>query len=74
MKITVNGDKITIERMSVLDFLSSIEIDPARVAVELNLDILPKNDYATTLLADEDRLEIVHFVGGGDKNRLKANG
>lgn len=65
MGITVNGDRVTIEEMSVLDFLLMTEIDPARVAVELNLDILPKNNYATTLLKHGDRLEIVQFVGGG---------
>jgi sulfur carrier protein len=36
-----------------------------RVAVELNLDIVPRDRWATTALKDGDRLEIVHFVGGG---------
>ena len=40
-------------------------IDPRRVAVEHNLTIVPKDRYATTLLREGDRLEIVHFVGGG---------
>lgn len=68
MEITVNGDRVTIEEVSVLDFLLMTEIDPARVAVELNLDILPKSGYSTTLLRDGDRLEIVQFVGGGQQN------
>lgn len=67
MEITVNGEKRTIEAMSVLSFLESIEIDPKRVAVELNLEILPKADYAATLLKDGDQMEIVHFVGGGSQ-------
>ncbi len=46
-------------------YLKEIEIDPQRVAVELNLDILPKGEYDTTQLKDGDRIEIVHFVGGG---------
>jgi sulfur carrier protein len=65
MEITVNGEKTTVEQMSVLFFLQKIAIDPKRVAVELNLDILPKDEYGTTLLKDGDQLEIVHFVGGG---------
>jgi sulfur carrier protein len=65
VQITVNGEERTIAAMSVLDFLGSLGIDPQRVAVELNLDILPKNDYASTELKEGDRLEIVHFVGGG---------
>ncbi len=65
MQITVNGETAVIAKMSVLDYLRTLEIDPARVAVELNLDILPKAKYAETVIADGDRIEIVHFVGGG---------
>ncbi|ABQ27811.1 sulfur carrier protein ThiS [Geotalea uraniireducens] len=65
MEITVNGDSTTIEKMSVLSYLQTLDIDPRRVAVELNLDILPKVDYETTIINDGDRIEIVHFVGGG---------
>ncbi len=65
VQIVVNGEVRTVAAMSVLTFLASLGIDPQRVAVELNLDILPKSDYATTELKEGDRLEIVHFVGGG---------
>ena len=65
MRIFVNGEEQTIESTSVLAYLKEIEIDPQRVAVELNLDILPKGEYDTTQLKDGDRIEIVHFVGGG---------
>ncbi len=65
MEITVNGEKKSVNPMSVLQFLDSIGIDQRRVAVEYNLDILPKDTYETTILKDGDRLEIVHFVGGG---------
>jgi sulfur carrier protein len=65
MQITINGENRTITSMTVLDYLRSLDIDPVRVAVELNLDILPKAEYAATTLADGDRIEIVQFVGGG---------
>jgi sulfur carrier protein len=65
VKIVVNGEERTVAAMSVLDFLASLGIDSQRVAVELNLDILPKSDYASTEIKEGDRLEIVHFVGGG---------
>ena len=65
MQIIVNGEPATISGMSVLHYLESLSIDPQRVAVELNLDILPKVEYGTTLLKEGDRIEIVHFVGGG---------
>ncbi|MDD2319429.1 MAG: sulfur carrier protein ThiS [Geobacteraceae bacterium] len=65
MEITVNGEKKTVPPLSVLGLLEMLELDPRRVAVELNLEILPKPDYETTTLQDDDRIEIVHFVGGG---------
>jgi sulfur carrier protein len=65
MEIIVNGEPRTIHPMSVQELLASLAIDPRRVAVELNMDILPKGAYAATPLNDGDRLEIVHFVGGG---------
>jgi sulfur carrier protein len=65
VKIFVNGEPQSIESMSVMAYLEAHEIDPRRVAVELNLDILPKAEYATTRLNEDDRMEIVHFVGGG---------
>jgi sulfur carrier protein len=63
--IIVNGEQKEVGPLSVLGLLEMLEIDPRRVAVELNLEILPKADYETTTLQDGDRIEIVHFVGGG---------
>jgi sulfur carrier protein len=63
--IIVNGEQKEVGPLSVLGLLEMLVIDPRRVAVELNLEILPKADYETTTLQDGDRIEIVHFVGGG---------
>lgn len=66
MKIVLNGESIQAERgESVGSLLGRLGIDPKRVAVERNLEILPKSRYAETLLADGDRIEVVQFVGGG---------
>ena len=65
MNITTNGEAVSIDPLTVQQYLVSLGIDPRRVAVELNLDILPKAQYETTLLKEGDALEIVHFVGGG---------
>ena len=65
MNITTNGEAASIDPISVQDYLVSLGIDPRRVAVELNRDILPKAQYQATLLKEGDALEIVHFVGGG---------
>lgn len=67
MNITTNGEAVSIEPLSVQEYLVSLGIDPRRVAVELNRDILPKAQYQETLLKEGDILEIVHFVGGGSR-------
>jgi sulfur carrier protein len=64
--IIVNGEqKEVVGPLTVLGLLEKLEIDPRRVAVELNLEILPKAEYTTSTLQDSDRIEIVQFVGGG---------
>jgi sulfur carrier protein len=65
MIITVNGEERVLEQKTVLGFLLEIGVDPRAVAVELNLDILEKGEYATTMLNEGDKIEIVQFVGGG---------
>jgi len=65
VQITVNGEIKNITEMSLLQLLESLDIDPRRVAVELNTDIVSKSVYETTILQDGDRMEIVQFVGGG---------
>ena len=65
MQIVVNGESRSIDTGTVRQFLESLAINPARVAVELNQEILSKEEYASKLLQDGDRIEIVQFVGGG---------
>jgi len=42
-----------------------LDLPAQRVAVELNRNVVRRNDWSSTMLQDDDRLEIVHFVGGG---------
>lgn len=65
MQIHLNGDEKNISATTVLGLLESLGIDPKRVAIELNKEILPKAQYTEKTIADGDRIEIVHFVGGG---------
>lgn len=65
MKVNINGEMRELDGQSVLQLLESLSIDPRKVAVERNLEILPKGEYGSTQLADGDSIEIVHFVGGG---------
>ncbi|HHV65729.1 MAG TPA: sulfur carrier protein ThiS [Peptococcaceae bacterium] len=62
----VNGKDIPLgEKQSLLDFLQSNNYDIRVIAVELNGKVIPKSEYKDVLLKDEDKLEIVSFVGGG---------
>jgi len=67
MKLTVNGEATEISSMSISDYLQTLECDERALAVELNREIVPKKAYATTILADGDQMEIVWFVGGGER-------
>ncbi len=67
MQIVLNGEpRALAPETSVAGLLKELGIDPRKVAVELNLEIVPKSTFETTALGDGDRLEIVHFIGGGN--------
>ena len=66
MKITLNGEtKECPEGTTIEKLLDLFKIDKNRVAVELNLQIVPKKDFSVRMLKDADVLEVVTFVGGG---------
>ena len=65
MELIVNGKTMQIGPATIRDLLVKLEIDPTSVAVERNLEIVPKKIYESLHLHDGDRIEIVHFVGGG---------
>ena len=64
--IKVNGKEIELEKVASVEmYLESAGYQMKRIAVELNGEILPKNEYADRILKDGDRMEVVTFVGGG---------
>ena len=66
MLITLNGEPYELDApLSVADLLTKLSIDPRRVAIEYNLEILRRQLFADTLVHEGDRIEIVNFVGGG---------
>ena len=66
MQLTVNGETRSLEGApNVAALLAALGLDARKVAVERNLEIVPKSAYGATALADGDRIEIVHFIGGG---------
>jgi thiazole synthase len=66
INITLNGEPRKVAAGSIADLCALIELDPKKVAVERNMEIVPRSTLADVMLADGDVLEIVHFVGGGD--------
>lgn len=66
MKLTLNGEaRVVSEGSTLADLVAELGLDGRKVAVELNLEIVPRSAYQVTRVADGDRIEIVHFIGGG---------
>jgi thiamine biosynthesis protein ThiS len=71
MRLTINGEAHDFDSLSTLsELLTQLGMKPDRVAVELNRELVPRSSWPTTQLSDGDKLEIVHFVGGGSKEFL----
>jgi thiazole synthase len=67
VEITLNGETRRLDApVSVRGLLEGLGLDPAKIAVERNLEIVPRSTYGEVALAHGDRLEIVHFIGGGN--------
>lgn len=75
MRLLINGDERTFPAtpdsgpFTLAALIESLSMKPDRVAVELNRDIVPRDRWAETQLQEGDRLEVVHFVGGGSLRR-----
>jgi thiamine biosynthesis protein ThiS len=66
MKLVINGEERTVPDVPTLaTLIESLGMKPDRIAVELNREIVQRGKWSDTALRDGDKLEIVHFVGGG---------
>lgn len=66
MKLIINGEAREVDDgLTLSSLLERLQIRPARVVVERNRNIVTRETYGSTMLAEGDILEIVHFVGGG---------
>ena len=67
IEITLNGEKRQLDTgLTVGALLSSLDYDVGSVALERNLEIVPRSKFEQTIIEDGDRLELVHFIGGGN--------
>ena len=70
MKLIINGEEREFGALTALsDLIGQLGLKPDRVAVELNRDLISRDHWTKTPLSEGDRLEIVHFVGGGSNRR-----
>jgi sulfur carrier protein len=66
MQIQVNGEPLEVaEQSNLSDLVAQLELSSKRIAIELNLEIIPRSSHADTPLKAGDRIEIVHAIGGG---------
>jgi thiamine biosynthesis protein ThiS len=65
LRLTINGEPREIAAVTVARLVGELGLDPRKVAVERNLAIVPKSQFEATALSEGDRIEIVHFIGGG---------
>lgn len=66
MNLILNGEARAFQGVAnVAGLVAQLGLDARKVAVERNLEIVPRSAYAQTALSDGDRIEIVHFIGGG---------
>ena len=71
MKLTINGDSRDFsDGLTLAALIAQLGMKSDRVAVELNLEIVPRPQWENTQLKDGDKLEVVHFVGGGSGSVL----
>lgn len=66
LRVKINGEQRSLPAgLTIAAMLSELGLDPKRVAVERNREIVPRSDLAETPVSQGDEFEIVHFVGGG---------
>lgn len=65
IEISLNGEKRQVESSTVAELISELSLAGRRVAVELNKNIVRREQFASTALSAGDVVEVVHFVGGG---------
>jgi sulfur carrier protein len=65
MQIEVNGEPRDTSAATISELIAELDLDARKVAVERNLEIVPRSLHARTRLAQGDRIELVQFVGGG---------
>ena len=73
MNVTINGEAKHLNgAMTLNEMLAFLGLDPKKIAVERNLEIVPRSTYASVQVKDGDKYEIVHFIGGGKRRPRRS--
>ena len=66
LRVFINGESKEISGTpSLAELINQLDLPVTRIAIELNREVVRRNEWSSTMIRDEDRIEIVHFVGGG---------
>jgi thiamine biosynthesis protein ThiS len=66
MQVMINGEMRELsESATIVEMLENLALPAERIAIELNREVIRKKDWANVKLNDADKIEIIHFVGGG---------
>ena len=64
----INGEDLEVaDNISLKDLVTQLDLTPERIAIELNQHVVRRADWPSTVLKENDQVEIVHFVGGGKR-------
>lgn len=66
LRVQINGNAREVsEGLTLSDLIAELSLAPERIAIERNQQVVRRDEWPNTIVADGDRIEIVHFVGGG---------
>jgi sulfur carrier protein len=65
ISIVLNGEDRLVESRTLADLVDELGLQQRMIAIERNLEVVPKSQYGSTLIEDNDRIELVHMIGGG---------
>lgn len=65
MQIQLNGDNTDVAATTLAELVAELGLEQRMIAIERNMEVVPKSAYATTELQAGDRIELVHMIGGG---------
>lgn len=70
MRIQVNGEAREVgDKLTLPELIASLSLKPEQIAIELNQEVIRRVEWQATILREDDKVEIVHFVGGGCSRR-----